>query len=221
MEHVSSITVWLFFYFPLILAAGACLYNLAVTIACIAFRAQRDNSASYTPRVSILKPVHGIEQNFYSCLRSHFAQDYTEFEIIFGLSGNDDSARWTISQLRKEFPHVPVKVLTLSAVHGANPKMGKLDEMMREANYETILINDADIRVPPDYLRKVVQPLADKRVGLVTCLYRGIPARGLLSVLESLGMSGDFAGQVLLARIVGGGPFRVGNNPSPPKTPNI
>ena len=82
--------------------------------------------------------------------------------------------------------------------------------MLEEAAHEIVVINDADIRVGPNYLRKIVQPMSDERVGLVTCLYRGVPARRLLSKLEALGISGDFAGQVLLARLVEGIQFGLG-----------
>lgn len=198
------------FYVPLLLAAGSCVYHLAVTIASILFHFQREKGTGYTPPVSILKPVRGIEQNFDSSLASHFQQDYPNFEIIFGLSDPQDPARWTIAQLRRDFPQVPVKVVTVTESRGANPKMGKLQRMLEEAAHEIVVINDADIRVGSAYLRNVVQPLADARVGLVTCLYRGVPARRLRSKLEALGISGDFAGQVLLARLVEGIQFGLG-----------
>ena len=72
--------------------------------------------------------------------------------------------------------------------------------MLRQAKYEAILVNDSDIRVPPDYLRRVMSPLADPQVGLVTCLYRGIAGPTLGSRLEALGISTDFAAGVLAAR---------------------
>jgi ceramide glucosyltransferase len=88
--------------------------------------------------------------------------------------------------------------------------MTKLERMLGEASHEIIVLSDADIRVEPDYLRRVVRPLRDGKVGLVTCLYRGVPARQFLSILEALGISGDFAGQVLLGRMVQGISFGLG-----------
>ena len=83
---------------------------------------------------------------------------------------------------------------------GANTKVSNLAQMLIQAKYEHILVNDGDIRVEPDYLRNVIAPLADSQVGLVTCLYRGVPARTLGSRLESLGISTDFSAGVLAAR---------------------
>ena len=77
--------------------------------------------------------------------------------------------------------------------------------MLAQAKYETILVNDSDIRVPSDYLRRVVAPLSDTRVGLVTCLYRGIAGPTLGSRLEAIGISTDFSAGVLAARLVEGG----------------
>ena len=218
MDSLAFLAAFLLFYLPLLIAAGSCLYYLAVAFAALQFHLQREDSADFTPPVSILKPVQGIEQNFYASLASHFAQDYPSFEIIFGVSDPKDPAHWTLAQLQRDFPQVPVTVVTVpespnpAGINpaGVNPKMSKLQRMLEAASHDIVVISDADIRVGQDYLRRVVQPLSDERVGLVTCLYRGVPARGLLSVLEALGISGDFAGQVLLARLVQGVRFGLG-----------
>ena len=64
--------------------------------------------------------------------------------------------------------------------------------MVGAAHYEYFVVNDSDIRVQPDYLRRVMAPLSDPQTGLVTCLYRGIANASLGSHLESLGISTDF-----------------------------
>src|SRR5262245_15442305 len=106
-----ALVVGLLFYLPLLLAALSILYHLAVAIAALRFRNTPEKS-SFTPPVSILKPVRGIEQNFYASLASFFRQDYPSFEIVFGLSedlnaASNDAARWTITQLQRDFPNVP------------------------------------------------------------------------------------------------------------------
>lgn len=205
---------FLLFYPLLILAVCSFLYHLAVCWAALRFRAEQEESADFAPPVSVLKPIHRIEPNFYASLASYFRQDYSNstprFEIVFGLGEGNDPARYTLAQLQRDFPRVPVKVVTVPESPSANPKMAKLERMLEAAAHELIVVSDADVRVGPDYLRQVVRPLANQRVGMVTCLYRGVPARQFLSILEALGMSGDFAGQVLLGRLVQGVRFGLG-----------
>ena len=210
MHSLFLIASLLLFYLSLALGAGSSLYYLAVVAASLKFNFEKETEPHFTPGVSILKPVCGIDRNFYESLSSHCRQDYPCFEIILGLSDPNDASQWTISQLRRDFPHVPIKVVVAPESSGANRKLNNLQYMLEEAAHDVIVINDADIRVAPGYLRKVVRPLADDRVGLVTCLYRGVPGRHLASVFEALGISSDFAGQVLLARWVEGIKFALG-----------
>ena len=77
--------------------------------------------------------------------------------------------------------------------------------MLPEARYSCLIVNDSDIRVEPDYLRRVTASLADPRVGMVTCLYRGMSSATLGSRLEALGISTDFNAGVLAARQIEGG----------------
>jgi ceramide glucosyltransferase len=210
MTSPSSLSSLLLYDLPLLIAALSALYFLAVFLASLKFHFETESSAEFTPPVSILKPVRGIEEGFYESLASHCRQDYPCFEIIFGLGDLSDPAQETIAQLRRDFPRVPIKLVVVSESRHANPKMNSLEGMIGEAAHEVVVINDADIRVEPDYLRNVVRPLAGEQVGLVTCLYRGIPHAQLVSVLEALSISGDFSGQVLLARWLEGIQFALG-----------
>ena len=207
---MPSLSHFLLYHLPLAVAAGAILYHLAVTIAALRFHGETEPAADYTPPVSILKPLRGIEPQFHATLSTFFRQQYPNFEIVFGLADPKDPANWTIAQLRRDFPQVPVKVVMVPEGSGTNPKINKLQRMVEEAAHDVLVISDADISVGPNYLRDAVRPLADERVGMVTCLYRGIPSGGLRSILEALGMSGEFAGQVLLGRAVGGMSFGLG-----------
>src|SRR3990172_9174487 len=123
---ISFIAAFFLFHLPLLLAALSTLYYLAVLVAAVRFRWEPEPAADFAPPVSILKPVHGIEQSLYACLASYFRQGYPQFEIIFGLDDAKDPARWTIAQLQREFPRVPVKVITAPGLQCANPKMNKL-----------------------------------------------------------------------------------------------
>ncbi len=110
-----------------------------------------------------------------------------------------------MKQLQREFPERQIRLIVCPKRLGANVKVSNLIQMLPEARYEYVIVNDSDIRVEPDYLHEVVAPLADPGVGMVTCLYRGVAAPTLGSRLESLGISTDFCASVLAARQLEGG----------------
>jgi ceramide glucosyltransferase len=156
--------------------------------------------------VSVLKPLKGADREMYASLRSHCLQDYPEYEIIFGVSDPDDPAIDVVKQLQREFPGRAISLVVCPKKLGANVKVSNLEQMLAMARYEYLLVNDSDIRVQSDYLRRIIAPLNEKQeVGMVTCLYRGAAASSLGSRLESLGISTDFIPGVLVARQLEGG----------------
>jgi ceramide glucosyltransferase len=157
------------------------------------------------PPVSILKPLKGADPEIYETFRSYCVQDYRHYEIIFGVSEADDAAIPFVQRLQREFPEVSVQLVMCSEKLGANTKVSNLVQMLRVARFDLVVVNDSDIRVESDYLRRVSAPLAAASVGMVTCLYRGIAGPTLGSKLESIGISTDFAGGVLVARFIEGG----------------
>jgi len=163
------------------------------------------HSAQPLPGVSILKPLKGTDPNIYQSFRSHCLQDYPEFEIIFGVSDRDDPAVAVVQQLQQEFPDRAMRLVICPEKLGPNVKVGNLEQMVQVARNEYLIVNDSDILVDRDYLRRVIPPLLDPLVGMVTCLYRGIAEPTLGSRLESLGISTDFCAGVLAAQQLEGG----------------
>ncbi len=153
-----------------------------------------------TPPVSILKPLKGTDPEMYESFRSHCQQDYPEYEIIFGVSDPADPALQLVEKLKLEFPQRAIRSMVCAENLGSNTKVSNLAQMLRQAKHENLLVNDSDIRVPSDYLQRVMTPLADPQVGLVTCLYRGMASPTTGSRLEALGISTDFSAGVLAAR---------------------
>ncbi|MFZ0731792.1 MAG: bacteriohopanetetrol glucosamine biosynthesis glycosyltransferase HpnI [Candidatus Sulfotelmatobacter sp.] len=164
-------------------------------------RSQKDaRAAKPLPGVSILKPLKGTDPDIYQSFRSHCLQDYPEFEIIFGVSDPDDPAITSVQQLQREFPNRALRLVICPEKLGPNVKVSNLEQMVRGARYQYLIVNDSDILVERNYLQKVVAPLVDPNIGMVTCLYRGIAEPTLGSQLESLGISTDFCAGVLAAQ---------------------
>lgn len=159
---------------------------------------------SFAPPVSILKPIHGLDRETYENYASFCAQDYPEFEILFCVADKSDPAVPVIERIIADFPQRPIRLLVGSERVGASDKVNKLCRMAKEARYDGLLVSDSDVRVEPDFLRRIVAPLADPAVGGVTCLYRGLTDGSFASDLEALGNSADFAPGVLASWMLSG-----------------
>jgi len=162
------------------------------------FLRQARAAPGFHPPVSILKPVRGADPHAYECFRSHCLLDYPEYELIFGVHDPGDPAVTLVEQLQKEFPQRRIELVVCPRELGTNRKVSNLIQMLPTARYDHLLVNDGDIRVPPDYLRRIMPPLAETKVGLVTTLYRAIAGRTLGSKLEALSIN-DFASAVLVS----------------------
>jgi ceramide glucosyltransferase len=154
------------------------------------------------PAISILKPLKGIDPQAWESFCSHCEQDYPRFQLIFGVSDPADPALELVRKLQVKFPDLTIELIVCDRILGTNIKVSNLVQMLPSARHEILLVNDSDIRVPNDYLRNVVAPLADPSIGLVTCLYRGVASPTLGSRLEALGISTDFIPGVLSARLL-------------------
>jgi len=165
---------------------------------------------AFTPPVSILKPIRGIDPDAYENFSSFCRQDYPEYEILFCVSDREDPVLPVIERLQQEFPGRRIEVLFGSGRSAANDKVAKLARMVEEARYEYVVINDSDVRARPDYLRSVVAPLEDFSVGATTCLYASVGEKTVIDGLQTVGMLSDFYAGVLVAWQLDGVKFALG-----------
>lgn len=170
----------------------------------------RDNHQPFTPPVSNLKPIRGLDPDAYENLASFCRQDYPEYEILFCIGDQDDPAFPVIEKLIADFPERSIRVLFGSGRSATNDKVAKLARLVSEARHEIVVISDSDVRVQPDYLRTVVAPLADPKVGAVTCFYVPTHETTLVQSLQSVGMLADFYAGILVAWQLDGVKFALG-----------
>ncbi|MFZ0311390.1 MAG: bacteriohopanetetrol glucosamine biosynthesis glycosyltransferase HpnI [Candidatus Korobacteraceae bacterium] len=186
--------------------AGAVYFAMSIWAA-RRFQAERGRAINrkFAPPVSILKSLRGLDPQMYAAFRSHCLLDYPEYEVLFGVHSLDDPAVALVEKLRDEFPLRSLRLLHCPEELGLNGKVSNLVQMLPQASYEHVIINDSDIVISRDYLLRVMAPLAQPGVGMVTTLYRGLAGNTLGSKLEALGLSTDFTGGVLVARAMEGG----------------
>jgi ceramide glucosyltransferase len=205
--------------FSLALAALAVLgvttstvYSLMAAMGAIRFcrRAAAPGTRDFLPPVSVLKPVHGDEPDLEQNLASFFEQDYPEYEILFCARQDSDLGLQAARRVAARFPRVKARILTCGEPPWPNARTFSLEIMRREARYPILVASDSDVRVGPDYLASVAQPLLDPRVGMVTCLYRGVTRHGLWAQLEAMGMSVEMTSGVLVADMLEGMQFALG-----------
>jgi ceramide glucosyltransferase len=174
-------------------------------------RARADSYADeFTPGVSILKPLHGLDREAYENFASFCRQDYPTYEILFAVRDESDSAVPIVRRLISDFQRIPIRLLVNGESRGTNDKVAKLCLLAQEAQHPLLVVTDSDVRVAPDYLRKVSALFRDSRVGAVTALYRAIEAPSFGAVMDTMG-SLSFSGSALVARRLEGLKFTMGS----------
>ena len=204
--HPSAIT-----YLLLAIASFPFIYYLlAIWGALRFFTPPQPRLNGFAPPVSILKPVRGLDPDAYENFASFCRQDYPQYEIVFCVGAPDDPCMPAIERLQRDFPQQNIRVLFGSGRVAANDKVAKLVRLANEAQYEYLVINDSDVRVKPDYLRRIVAPMEDPKVGAVTCLYVSTGEHSFIEKLQTAGMLSDFYAGLLVARELDGVKFALG-----------
>jgi ceramide glucosyltransferase len=194
------------------------VFLVLVVIAAIRFqwrseelkRATLATSREQLPAVTIFKPVHGMEERLEENLESFFRQDYPNFEIVIGARSARDAAIVLAEKLRTCYPQVKSRVVVSGPPEWPNAKVFTLAKMIPLSGNDFFVISDSDVRVGSDFLRNVVPPLLNPKLGLVTCLYRGDPTADFWSSLEALGMSVEMPSGVVVADMLEGIRFALG-----------
>ena len=194
------------------------IFLVMTLVAAIRYRRQAEQARADAlavpdanlPAVTILKPVHGMEAELEQNLESFFQQDYPHYEIIFGARDAANPALQVAESVRARHPRIKTQVILSGPPTWPNAKVFSLDKMIAATDRSYFVISDSDVRVAPDFLRNTIPPLLDPKVGLVTCMYRGIPAADFWSALEALGLSVEMSSGVMVADMLEGMRFALG-----------
>jgi len=196
----------------LVIALSPLVYYLLAIFASQRFFSRRLRpNTDFTPPISILKPVRGLDEDAYENFASFCRQDYPDYELLFCVGSIDDPNVPVIQKLARDFPQVSIRLLLGSDPNATNDKVSKLSRLASEARFSYLVFSDSDIRVEPDYLRTVVSPLRDSKVGAVTCLYLQTDQKSFANSLQTIGQVSDFYASLTVARLLDGVKFALGS----------
>jgi ceramide glucosyltransferase len=203
------LTEWLL----LAAAAIALLYQSTALAASMGFFLRRRlapaRPPAVLPPVSILKPVYGLDPQLEEAVASHLRLDYPEYELLIGFQRADDPAIPVLRRLLESHPEAAARIEIIDT-RALNAKTGVIDGLARKARHGVLVVNDADITVPPDYLRRLVASLHEPGVGVVTCLFRA-RASSVAGCVEALGIATDYMPSALVAPLTGVREFGFGS----------
>jgi ceramide glucosyltransferase len=167
-------------------------------------------AVSSLPPVSLLKPVHGFEARLVDNIESFFRQDYPDYEILFAADEADDAALGVIREIAARYPKIRSRILVTGHPPWPNPPSYSFAKMAEVAAHDILVTSDSDVEVSPNYLREVVPPMLDLKIGMLTCLYRGKNVGGFWSGLDAIGMSVEMSAGVLAVNLLDGMKFGLG-----------
>jgi len=171
----------------------------------------RISDQNFAPPLSILKPLKGLDDNTIECLKSWLRQEYTgPVQLLFGVASAQDPVCGPLRELLRQYPGVNAHLMICGKSLGANAKVSTLIQLSRRAQHEFIVVSDADVLVPSDFLRNVIAPLRDDQVGLVNCFYRLANPATLAMRWEALAINADFWSQVLQGKMLAPLDFALG-----------
>jgi ceramide glucosyltransferase len=166
--------------------------------------------AGFTPPVSNLKPIRGLDPDAYENFASLCRQNYPEYELLFCVGSPDDAVVPVLEKLKRDFPDRDIRIIVSSNRTGVNDKVMKLAQLVAEAKHEHLVINDSDVRVEPDYFRTIIAPLRNPLAGAVTCFYLSSDEKTFTDNLHTIGMMSDFFAGILVAWQLDGVKFALG-----------
>lgn len=195
-------SLWVLALLAGLVALAGVAHALYARAVFLRFRARPWADSPALP-ASVLRPLHGAEPRLADCLQRALAQRHgADWELLAAVSRPEDGARPVAEAAFALSPRG--RLLLRSEILGENRKVSQLVHLAAEARYPVLVAVDSDMDCPPEWLSAVTAPLAEPGVGLVTCLYFGVPADGSpWSRLAALGVNWHFLPNAALGESLG------------------
>lgn len=146
----------------------------------------------FTPFVSVIAPCRGLEPGLQANIAAILNQNYPLYEVVF-VSGNaSDAALELVSELCESVAansNIKTRIVIAGDATVSGQKVHNLRAAVREAgpSSEVFVFVDTDARPHENWLRSLVAPLHDERIGATTGYRWFVPEKGgLASHLRSV-----------------------------------
>ncbi|WP_267384419.1 glycosyltransferase [Cyanobacterium sp. uoEpiScrs1] len=184
---------------------GGTIFSIltVLTIQYFLKNSKSDIIDSFTPPLTVLKPVRGLEKNLKHNLCTIATQDYPNYQVIYSVQDPEDLAFPILKEIQEKFGSSRISIVVSTLEVGANGKINNLLGAIKEARHDIIVISDSDTNLRPDYLKKIVAPLDNPEVGCVCTLFKVTKGDSWFEKMELLSINADFIPSVIFAEVTG------------------
>jgi ceramide glucosyltransferase len=162
------------------------------------------------PRVSILKPLAGIDDELAENLASFAELDYPDYEIILGVASREDPAFDVARRFAQKVPRA--RLIVTNPDDATNPKVAQLLSLERAATGAIVVISDSNVRVTPSYLDPLIAELSQPGVAVASSVIAGTGEQSLGAALENLQLGALIAPGVVASAYLAGRAITVGKS---------
>ncbi|HEV8484247.1 MAG TPA: glycosyltransferase [Blastocatellia bacterium] len=154
----------------LLIAQGAFSLIEGLQFRAFVRRALREAAGDFTPKATIIAPCKGLDCDLEANVRALFNLDYPDYDIIFAIASADDPSRPLLDQVIADHPERPAEVVVAGLSDERSEKVNNLLAALKHVGLltEALIFVDLDARVTPAWLRALVSPLDQTRVGAAT-----------------------------------------------------
>lgn len=186
-------------------AVGASFLLTLVFLFCvIIFREKINHSPSAVeitryPKISLLKPFKGVDDSIEENLESYYKLDYPDYEIIIGVETLSDPCVYFIEKVKRRYPNIKTVIIATGLHQMLNPKVDSLAKLAQRATGEIYWLNDANTRVKPDMLKRLVSEYERNNSKIVFSPIKGTGGNSIGSIMENAYINLFLSGGVISA----------------------
>ena len=143
--------------------------------------------ADFQPFVSVIAPSRGVENGLAENFSTLLTQDYPAYEVLFVFDRADDPAITVFNNLRKT--SVAIRTIIAGPATDSGQKVHNLRQAVNEVDprCEVFVFVDTDAHPGKFWLRQLVAPLGEEKLGATTGYRWFVPNNGgLASRLRSV-----------------------------------